>query len=362
MLNFLTVNSGRLLRVLQGACLLLALCALWLVTADTAATVQAQEPAVPPAVDVPMAVATTEKEMKPYTEIMTGTDVKFDMLPIPGGKYAMGTPEGEADREDDEGPIHEVEIAPFWMGKCEVTWEEYEQWCYSLEVKRRDVEKLTATPRDKLADAVTRPTKPYTDMSFGMGREGFPAISMTGLAAKTYCEWLSVKTGRFYRLPTEAEWEYACRAGTKTVYSFGDDPAALGEHAWFIDNSNDKYQLVGKKKPNPWGLHDIHGNVMEWCLDQYSADQYSKSAPANPFVLQTKEYPQVARGGAWDSDPAMCRSGARESSNSEWKIKDPNIPKSKWYLTDAQFVGFRLVRPLDPVADQERVKSKPPAK
>ncbi len=207
----------------------------------------------------------------------------------------------------------------------------------------------TPTEWDKTADALAIPTKPYADMTFGMGKEGYPAICMTQFAAKMYCKWLSAKTGRYYRLPTEAEWEYACRAGTTTAYSFGDDPEKLGDYAWFDDNSDEKYHKVGQKKPNPWGLYDMHGNVAEWCLDQYVADRYKQLGDKlvdNPLVPVTKAYPQVVRGGAWTDEAPLLRSAARRGSSKDWKAQDPQIPQSIWYHTDANFVGFRVVRPL----------------
>jgi formylglycine-generating enzyme required for sulfatase activity len=238
------------------------------------------------------------------------------------------------------------------MGRCEVTWNEFELFMYPDDEKRLREETSGASAADKLSDAVARPSKPYTEMSFGMGKENFPAISMTQHGANKYCHWLSAKTGHFYRLPTEAEWEFACRAGTTTPYSFGDDASKLAEYAWFEDNGDFKYQKVGKKKPNPWGLYDIHGNVAEWCLDQYEPD-YTKvmgqagAVIANPWNKSTTPYPHVARGGSYDDPPDKLRSAARRASEKNWKMRDPQLPKSIWWLTDAQFVGFRLVRPLE---------------
>jgi formylglycine-generating enzyme required for sulfatase activity len=192
-------------------------------------------------------------------------------------------------------------------------------------------------------------------MSFGMGKAGFPAINMTQYAALGYCKWLTSKTGQFHRLPTEAEWEYACRAGTNTAYSFGDDPSLLDEHAWFYENSNGTYQKVGNKKPNPWGLHDMHGNVAEWTLDQYLPDYYAFEGRSteNPWAVPTTLYPRVVRGGSWDDDPEELRSAARRGSIAKWKQRDPQIPKSNWWQTDAPFLGFRLVRPLKQPTKEE---------
>jgi len=306
---------------------------------------------MPKPVENPAAEAGTEKEMKPYAEKIVGTDVTFAMVPIPGGAFKMGSPMDEEGRKDDEGPQVEVKIEPFWMGKCEVTWNEYELWGLGLDKQRRDAKQKNATPNvwDKTADALAIPTKPYSDMTFGMGREGYPAICMTQFAAKMYCKWLSAKTGRYYRLPTEAEWEHACRAGTTGAYSFGNHPDQLDEHAWCAGNSEEQYHKVGKKKPNPWGLHDMHGNVCEWCLDEYLADRYKQlggKLVESPLTIVTKMFPQVVRGGAWTDEPALLRSAARRGSNPEWKAQDPQIPQSIWYHTDADFVGFRVVRPL----------------
>jgi formylglycine-generating enzyme required for sulfatase activity len=328
-----------------------------------------QLPGAPPEQETGNAAAEakTEAEMKPYTQEIRSTRVKFDMVPIRGGTFLMGSPEDEAGRGDDEGPQHKVTVSPFWMGKHEVTWDEYEQWANSLEKRLRQVKKIEPTPMDKLADAVTRPTKAYTDMTFGMGRDGFPAICMTQLAAKRYCEWLSAKTGHYYRLPTEAEWEYACRAGTTTAYSFGDDAGQLGDYAWYYENAKDKYHKVGEKKPNPWGLYDMHGNVAEWCLDQYDPDGYkagtggpgSEAPVINPLAAPTKLYPRVVRGGSWDYDAEDCRSASRHASDPLWKSQDPQLPQSVWYHTDALFVGFRVVRPLVEPTDKEKAKYGP---
>ena len=318
-----------------------------------------------------------EKEMKPFTTTIAGSEVSYDMVPIPGGKFKMGSPETEKGRDlkastpertaeakkklgwpegmtCDEGPQHEVEIAPFWMGKLEVTWNEFEMFMYPAEEKKTRESKKVDPALNALTDAVSRPTQPYVEMSFGMGKDGFPAISMTQHAANKYCQWLSAKTGHFYRLPTEAEWEYAARAGTTTAYFWGDDPAQMSDYCWWGKNSDFKYQKVGKKKPNPWGLHDILGNVIEWTIDQYDPVFYANSPAKEPWNRATKPYPHSARGGSWDDDdPAKLRCAARRASTKDWKIQDPQLPKSIWYHTDAQFLGFRLVRPLKTPAPAE---------
>jgi len=267
-----------------------------------------------------------------YKETIPNTVVTYEMVPIPAGEFKMGTADSEKGRSPDEGPQRTVKVEPFWMGKFEVTWDEYRFFMFQNLAN----ETLGA---DASLDAVSRPTKPYVEMSFGMGINGFPAISMTQHAANKYAQWLSAKTGHFYRLPTEAEWEYACRAGQT-------ESANVGETSWFVDNANEKYQLVGKKKPNAFGLYDMLGNVAEWTLDQYDPKAFSQPLPAEGYVVSKTPYPHVSKGGGWSDDSSRLRCGARLGSDPSWKMQDPQLPKSIWYLTDAQFQGFRLVRPL----------------
>ncbi|NIL98270.1 MAG: SUMF1/EgtB/PvdO family nonheme iron enzyme, partial [Planctomycetales bacterium] len=190
---------------------------------------------------MPNATASSAAEMKPYTDVIENSTARFQMVPIPGGTLVMGSPLEEEARNDDEGPQFRVEIEPFWMSKHEVTWDAYEVFMLCMDIQWRKHKEIAPTAREKQADAISHPTKPYTDMTFGMGKADYPAICMTQLAARMYCKWLSAKTGRYYRLPTEAEWEYACRAGTTTAYSFGDDPERIDEFAWHIDNSDEAY-------------------------------------------------------------------------------------------------------------------------
>jgi formylglycine-generating enzyme required for sulfatase activity len=194
-------------------------------------------------------------------------------------------------------------------------------------------------------------------MSMGWGTEARPAIGISWLNTQSFCKWLQIRTGKPYRLPTEAEWEYACRAGSKTAYPFGDDPAQLGDYAWFKDNSDCKTHPVAQKKPNAWGLHDMVGNVREWVQDFYAPDTYAANAKSNPAQNPTgpkdgkvkvgAEYAHVARGGDWDGPPEELRSATRGYEESWWRDKDPQDPKSDWWLPEMAFIGFRVALSAD---------------
>lgn len=286
------------------------------------------------------------KGQESYEEKLNGVDHNISMVFIEGGSFIMGSPKIQKGHFGDEGPQHEVNVSPFWMSKVEITWDLYSLFV-SREWDQYQVDKSVDSEVSIDVDAVSGATTPYVEMSFGMGIDNYPAICMTQLAAIKFCEWLSAMTGHFYRLPTEAEWEYAARAGSSSAYSFGDNINVLGEYAWFEGNSNEKYQKVGTKKPNAWGLNDMHGNVAEWTLDQYVPSAYSKRKKGieNPQEVGDKVYPKVVRGGSWMDAPSRLRSAARRPSSKNWKKRDPQIPKSKWWHTDAPFVGFRIVRP-----------------
>ncbi|MCG2460512.1 formylglycine-generating enzyme family protein [Flavobacteriaceae bacterium F89] len=290
---------------------------------------------------------------KDYTEKIAGSDLEIAMVFIPEGEFTMGSSLEEKNRKEDEGPAHRVKISSFWMGKYEIPWEVY------LLFVNRQIDGVATENKgsevEMAVDAVSGATVPYVDMSLGMGKTGYPVVNITQKAASKFCEWLSAKTGRFYRLPTEAEWEFACRAGTETAYSFGDDEALLPEYAWYYENSDGGYKKGGQKRPNPWGLYDMHGNVAEWTLDQYLPDGYAQygEITVDPIDFPNKLYPRAVRGGSWDDDSDMLRSAARLGSSSEWNRRDPQLPKSVSWNTDAGFVGFRIVRPAEVPAKKD---------
>lgn len=287
-----------------------------------------------------------ESEMKDYSTKIPESGAEYHMIAVPGGEFKMGSNEKERGRQKSEGPLREVKISPFWIGKHEVTWNEYEKFMIDGGRRNKDGTKQFPSPDDSDVDLISRPTKPYVEMTFGMGKDDYPAISMTQHAALQYCKWLSAQTGHFYRLPTEAEWEYACRAGTETMYSFGNKENDLHKYGWFIDNSNFKYQKVGKKLPNPWGIHDMHGNVAEWTMDILSQKGYDPKQTLDPWARGNDLYPRAVRGGSWNDFPDALRSASRLGSSKSWKVQDPQLPKSIWYHTDTQWLGFRIVRPL----------------
>jgi len=311
--------------------------------------------------------------MVPYDETIPGSDVKFRMVPIPGGTFRMGSPEGEEGRMADEGPTFEVKVEPFWMGKHEVTWAEYKQYMAAYDLfGKMTAANIRPVDETNTADAVTAPT-PFHDPSvtFMNGEEpDQPAVTMTQFAARQYTKWLSGLTGRFHRIPAESEWEYACRAGTDTPFSCGcADPKTLADVAWFADNADDTTHPVGQKKPNAFGLHDMHGNVAEWVVDELVKDGYMKPAslPAPAAVEDAiqwpvKLFPRVVRGGAYYDEASGCRSAVRKGSiddsidDTDWKSQDPNIPLSPWWYTEepALGVGMRIVRPLMPPKDANR--------
>lgn len=305
---------------------------------------------------------------KNFADAVAGTDAKWDMVFVPGGEFVMGSPADEPGRKADEGPRHKVKVGPFWLGKCEVTWDEfYSFWKDEALIVGDKPESLPEAFKSLPADALTRPTNTFVDELYDHGRDGFPALCMSHHAAMMYCQWLRWKTKKPYRLPTEAEWEYACRAGSTGPYGFDGTAESLPEYAWFKANSPDDdhpdgtTHKVGTKKPNGFGLFDMHGNVAEWCLDHYDATFYEKFAetalalgPVNRPTV--KKWPHVVRGGAWADAPDRQRSAARRGSDKSWIKHDPQLPTSIWWLTKMDVIGFRVALPVEESADLAGLK------
>jgi formylglycine-generating enzyme required for sulfatase activity len=298
---------------------------------------------------------------KSYVETIPGSKVKFEMVAVRAGVFFQGSPEKEPGRARDEGPQHRVRVGAYWIGKTEVTWDEFD--LYRSGKLHKQEKAAAARARLDDADAVTRPSGPYIDAYRGFGTSGYPVVGVSHHFAMEYCRWLSLLTGRAYRLPTEAEWEHACRAGSGAAYSWGDDPARLKEHGWYEDNSGDATHPAGKKKPNRWGLHDMHGNVAEWCLDRHDERVYQRRAllplSLRPVSLPAAErYPHVARGGSWCDAARACRSAARRASHRSWNRSDPGKPQSVWWLADADFVGFRVARAVEEQPELRGLRSR----
>lgn len=246
---------------------------------------------------------------EPYVEIMPVSEYEFKMVPIPKGKVLIHDPE-------NPGAEKEVEVGPFWMCETETTWEMFDPF---VDLEERAF--MLDLPIDP--DGITGPTPPYVPPDQGWGKEGFAALTMSHHSAEMFCRWLSKETGRKYRLPTEAEWEYALTAGNGEFPPDGE----LDPYAWYADNSSQQARPVKSKEPNPWGLYDMLGNAAEW----------SNGLDGKP----------VLRGG-WYALPAEeVSETARVSQTSEtltkWLEKDPQIPKSKWWLAGPTFHGFRII-------------------
>ena len=235
-----------------------------------------------------------------YTETIQGTTVGVEMVPLPAGRVKLAATSEEA------------AVGPFWISRTEVLWDAYDVWVFGM-----DQGGQVATGKGE--DAVSRPSKPYLLPGQSFGHAGRPALAMTFQGAEQFARWLSEKTGRKYRLPTEAEWEYACRAGTAEPTG-----ASLAESAWYWDNSDEKTHAPGTRKPNAFGVADMLGNVAEWV----------PGADGQPVI----------KGGSFDDEAKDVTCGSRRRQTSAWNATDPQLPKSRWWLPDAPFVGFRLVR------------------
>ncbi|MDR3250254.1 MAG: SUMF1/EgtB/PvdO family nonheme iron enzyme [Tannerella sp.] len=297
-----------------------------------------------------------------FTEQVPGTYVSFKMIAVEGGAFRMGSDRKEPFHREDEAPVRNVAVSSFFMAELEVTWDAY--WAFyssTMSEGRTPPETVYANNSRPDVDAVSGPTPPFGTPDQGWGKGSRPAITMTHYAAETFCQWLSLKTGRKYRLPTEAEWEYAARGGTETPYFFTGNPKdfsdkgfmrklfdaktdTIGDYVIYGKNSRNRTQEPDKVKPNRLGLKNMLGNVMEYCADKYSADAYGMTDEdiADPFVAEGEEW--VVRGGLYSSDASDVRCASRSRTyHDEWLKTDPQQPKSIWWYSDIKGIGFRVV-------------------
>jgi formylglycine-generating enzyme required for sulfatase activity len=245
-----------------------------------------------------------------------GGGQRLVLVPIPakGKSFLMGSPDGDPDRFDAEQPQHEVEFTHDWdMGKFEVTVGQFKAFVADNPGYQ--------TSAEKAGDKYTWRSPGFTQTP------EHPVVYVSWNDAQDFCSWLSKRTRQKFRLPFEAEWEYCCRAGTTTRYSFGEDPKELGDHAWFRDNSETQTQAVGRKKANPLGLHDLHGNVNEWCQDDKR--KYAKEKVTDPQGPRAGEN-RAFRGGSWHNDAQGCRCANRQDQAQHFRRFEDH--------------GFRVVR------------------
>lgn len=300
-----------------------------------------------------------------FTETIPGTTIAFQMKAIPGGTFKIGSPENEDLRNADEGPQKEVSISPFFMAEVEVTWNEYLAFYSATAAEGRSTDTEGARTESDV-DAISGPTPPYgqPDQNWGLGNR--PAITMSYHSAETFCKWLSQVTGKNYRLPTEAEWEYAARGGTETPYFFPGNPKDFGEKGFigklfgkgsteinqyviYSDNGRAKTEEPDAVQANPFGLKNMLGNAAEYCSDWYAKDAYEQlpNGAKDPRGPESGEE-RVIRGGHFRSPVGEVRSAARDFTKSvDWLKTDPQMPKSIWWLSDCNFISFRVVCDFD---------------
>ena len=298
-----------------------------------------------------------------YREQIPGTAVSFNMIAIDGGTFKMGSPEKEPFRNSDESPQHDVTISSFFMAEVETTWDQF--WAFYAETMSEGRTPPEVVFQNNLnamgVDAISGPTSPFGFPDQGWGQGDRPAITMTHYAAETFCQWLSAKTGKKYRLPTEAEWEYAARGGKETSYFFPGTAKDFSDHGFmrnifkpktdsissyviYNKNSGGRTQLPSEVMPNPFGLKNMLGNVMEYTADKYDPEAYKKRGANTVDPITTEGDEWVVRGGYYNSDAIDVRSASRyHTDHDDWMRTDPQQPKSIWWYSDIKGIGFRVV-------------------